>query len=138
MSDRGPPTTDAAFRAAVRPFRLAAFALAGPLVRFESLVAGAERLTAALEPDLGPLTVSPFEALPDEPGRDGAVAGGPPVAGARRRSAGAPTSRRSAARRGDTRARAVTRTTGAAPTAVRLRQLSATAWAPPRAGSARQ
>jgi hypothetical protein len=99
----------------VRPFRLAAFALAGPLVRFESLVAGAEWLRAALEPDLGTLTVSPFEVLPLEPERSGAVASGPPVARHRRRSAGAPAARRSAAQRGGTQARPATRTVGAAP-----------------------
>ena len=117
MSDRAPATTDAALRAAVRPFRLAAFALAGPLVWFESLVAGADRLQAALEPDLGTLTVSPFEILASESGRGGAVAEGPPVAGGRRRSAGAPAARRSAARRGDTQTRPATRTVGAAPAA---------------------
>jgi len=117
VSDRGPATTDAALRDAVRPFRLAAFALAGPLVRFESLVAGAEWLRAALEPDLGTLTVSPFEVLPLEPERGGAVAAGPPVAGHRRGSAGAPAARRSAPRRGRTQARPAARTVGAAPAA---------------------
>ena len=117
MSDRGPATTDAALRAAVRPFRLAAFALAGSLVRFESLVAGSDRLQAALEPDLGTLTMSPFEILRSEPGRGGAVAEGRPVAGGRRRGDDAPAARRSAARRGGTHTRPATRTVGAAPAA---------------------
>ena len=117
MNDRGPATTDAALRAAVRPFRLAAFALAGSLVRFEPLVAGADRLQAALEPDVGALTVSPFEILRSEPGRGGAVAEGRPVAGGRRRGDDAPAARRSAARRDGTQTQPATRTVGAAPAA---------------------
>jgi hypothetical protein len=99
----------------VRPFRLAAFALAGPLVAFESLVAGAGTLRAALEPDLGTLTVSPFGVLSFEPAGGGTVAGGPPVAGVGRRAAGAPPARRPAARGGGTQSRSVTRPAGEAP-----------------------
>ena len=117
MSDLGPPTADAALRAAVRPFRIAAFALAGPLVAFESLVAGAETLRAALEPDLETLTVSPFGVLSFEPGGGGTVADGPAVGGGRRRAAGAPPARRPTVRGAATQSRSATRPAGEAPAA---------------------
>jgi hypothetical protein len=87
-------------RAAVRPFRLAALALAGPLAPLEALLRAAERLPAALKLELGLLDVSPFGALAGGPADGAALADEAAVrAGARRAARAAAAPRPAAGRR---------------------------------------
>jgi hypothetical protein len=93
VSDPGPSAADAGIRAAVRPFRLAVVALAGPLAPLEALLRAAERLPDALKLDLGLLDVAPFGTLAANPAEGTALAerSGGAVG---RRPAGTPTARR--------------------------------------------
>jgi hypothetical protein len=93
VSDPGPSAADAGIRAAVRPFRLAVVALAGPLAPLEALLRAAERLPDALKLELGLLDVAPFGTLPANPAEGTALAEPSGGAGARR-PAGTPTARR--------------------------------------------
>ena len=108
MSEPGPATADAALGAAVRPFRLAAFALAGPLAPLESLLGGADALPAALAPDLGTLDVIAVRAC-CLPNRDEAA---PSPRGLRSRAVARRARRRADGRRRPPRAARVTRRPG--------------------------